>query len=71
MSGGTSLDDIQIIDVDAHISETTDLWSSRAPAALKDRLPRIEEHDRCVRHSGRRPPQGDSRRRGGGRAAWR
>ena len=45
MSEALSIDDIAIIDVDAHITETADLWSSRAPAALKDRLPRIEERD--------------------------
>ena len=37
------LDDIQIVDADAHISEPYDLWSSRAPAAWRDRLPRIQE----------------------------
>ena len=38
-----ALDDIQIIDVDAHISEPHDLWQSRAPAGLKDRLPKVVE----------------------------
>ena len=37
------LDDIQIVDADAHISEPYDLWSSRAPAAWRDRLPHIQE----------------------------
>jgi predicted TIM-barrel fold metal-dependent hydrolase len=45
MSAAQSLDEIQIIDVDAHITEPPDLWSSRAPAALKDRLPRVAEQD--------------------------
>ena len=45
MSESLSLDEIQIIDVDAHISEPADLWSSRAPAAYRDRLPRMEERD--------------------------
>ncbi|MCP4905866.1 MAG: amidohydrolase [bacterium] len=33
--------DLFVIDVDAHITEPHDLWSSRAPASLKDRLPRV------------------------------
>jgi hypothetical protein len=45
MSAAQTLDEIQIIDVDAHITEPPDLWSSRAPAALKDRLPRVAEQD--------------------------
>ncbi len=32
---------LSIIDVDAHISEPHDLWTSRAPAALRDRVPRV------------------------------
>jgi predicted TIM-barrel fold metal-dependent hydrolase len=32
---------LSIIDVDAHISEPHDLWTSRAPASLKDRVPRV------------------------------
>ncbi len=32
---------VSIIDVDAHISEPHDLWTSRAPAALRDRVPRV------------------------------
>ncbi|MAG30330.1 MAG: amidohydrolase [Deltaproteobacteria bacterium] len=35
--------DLAIIDVDAHITEPHDLWSSRAPASLKGRLPRVEQ----------------------------
>ncbi|HPG28609.1 MAG: amidohydrolase [Spirochaetaceae bacterium] len=34
---------LSIIDVDAHITEPHDLWSSRAPKTLKDRLPRVVE----------------------------
>ena len=45
MSETASFDGLQIIDVDAHISEPADLWSSRAPAAFKDRLPKMEERD--------------------------
>lgn len=45
MNSPLVLDDIKIIDVDAHISEPHDLWSSRAPASLKDRLPRVVDGD--------------------------
>ena len=45
MAAALTLDEIQLIDVDAHITEPHDLWSSRAPAALKDRLPHVETHD--------------------------
>jgi predicted TIM-barrel fold metal-dependent hydrolase len=31
-----------IIDVDTHVTETGDLWTSRAPASMRDRVPRIE-----------------------------
>ena len=34
-----------IIDVDTHVTETPDLWTSRAPASMRDRVPRIEEKD--------------------------
>jgi len=33
--------DTPIIDIDAHWTEPRDLWTSRAPAKLKDRVPRI------------------------------
>lgn len=33
--------DLSIIDVDAHITEPHDLWTSRAPASLRDRVPRV------------------------------
>lgn len=33
---------IKIIDADTHLSEPHDLWTSRAPAGLKDRVPRIK-----------------------------
>ncbi len=35
----------KVIDVDTHLVEPFDLWSSRAPAALRDRLPRVKVHD--------------------------
>ena len=33
--------DFPIIDADAHVQEPPDLWVSRAPAKLKDRVPRV------------------------------
>jgi uncharacterized protein len=33
------LEDIRIVDCDAHITEPPDLWVSRAPASLKDKVP--------------------------------
>lgn len=34
--------DIPIIDVDTHYNEPLDLWTSRAPDHLRDRVPRVE-----------------------------
>jgi predicted TIM-barrel fold metal-dependent hydrolase len=34
---------IKVIDTDAHWSEPADLWTSRAPAAYRDRVPQIKE----------------------------
>ena len=34
MAQATAIQDLAIIDVDAHISEPHDLWTSRAPAAM-------------------------------------
>jgi predicted TIM-barrel fold metal-dependent hydrolase len=31
-----------IIDADTHVTETPDLWTSRAPAAMRDRVPYVE-----------------------------
>ncbi|MBV8357435.1 MAG: amidohydrolase, partial [Deltaproteobacteria bacterium] len=31
-----------IIDADTHVTETPDLWTSRAPAQMRDRVPRVE-----------------------------
>jgi len=30
-----------IIDADTHVTETPDLWTSRAPASMRDRVPRV------------------------------
>ena len=35
----------KVIDVDTHLVEPFDLWSSRAPAAMRDRLPRVKVID--------------------------
>ncbi|MET0145998.1 MAG: amidohydrolase family protein [Ilumatobacteraceae bacterium] len=35
------LDGIKIIDCDTHWNETPDLWTSRAPASMKDRMPQL------------------------------
>ncbi len=32
----------KVIDVDTHLVEPHDLWSSRAPASMRDRLPRVK-----------------------------
>ena len=34
---------MKVIDVDTHLSEPEDLWTSRAPARFKDRVPQIGE----------------------------
>src|SRR6516164_9004417 len=31
-----------IIDADTHVTETPDLWTSRAPSQMRDRVPRVE-----------------------------
>ncbi len=43
MTQTSAIEDLAIIDVDAHISEPHDLWTSRAPAAYRDRVPRVGE----------------------------
>ena len=30
-----------IIDADTHVTETPDLWTSRAPASMRDRVPHV------------------------------
>lgn len=37
--------DVLVIDVDTHLTEPADLWSSRAPSHMADRLPRVERID--------------------------
>jgi predicted TIM-barrel fold metal-dependent hydrolase len=45
MTATASLDGLKVIDVDAHISEPHDLWTSRAPAAYRDRVPQVQQVD--------------------------
>jgi predicted TIM-barrel fold metal-dependent hydrolase len=37
------LGDLQIIDGDSHFAEPADLWTSRAPASMKDKMPQIKK----------------------------
>ncbi|SRR5579875_535053 len=37
--------DLRVIDCDTHLTPTEDFWTKRAPAAYKDRVPRVEEVD--------------------------
>jgi predicted TIM-barrel fold metal-dependent hydrolase len=41
----TIADEVRVIDADTHLTEAHDLWIKRAPAAYKDRVPRVEEVD--------------------------
>ena len=36
---------VKIVDADTHITEWHDLWTSRAPASLKDRVPQVKWKD--------------------------
>jgi uncharacterized protein len=36
---------IKIIDADTHLTEPWDLWTSRAPASLRDRVPQVKLHE--------------------------
>ena len=38
-------DGLRVIDADTHFTEPYDLWTSRAPAAYKDRVLHIEQRD--------------------------
>jgi predicted TIM-barrel fold metal-dependent hydrolase len=37
--------DVKVIDTDTHMTERHDLWTSRAPAKWRDRVPRVEKVD--------------------------
>jgi len=45
MSSHSPFGGVKVIDVDAHYSEPADLWTSRAPHNMKDRLPQIRVVD--------------------------
>jgi uncharacterized protein len=40
-----SFDHVKVIDADTHLTERHDLWTSRAPAAVKDRVPHVTQVD--------------------------
>jgi predicted TIM-barrel fold metal-dependent hydrolase len=40
-----ALDGLRVIDADTHLTEAHDLWTSRAPAKFKDRVPHVEQID--------------------------
>jgi len=42
-SGRDALAGIKVIDVDTHLTEPYDLWSARAPARWKDRVPQVKQ----------------------------
>ena len=39
------LDQVRVVDADTHFTEPHDLWTSRAPASLKDRVPHVTTVD--------------------------
>jgi predicted TIM-barrel fold metal-dependent hydrolase len=41
----SALNGLRVVDADTHITEPHDLWTSRAPAAYRDRVPRVTEVD--------------------------
>jgi len=44
-SGRDSIAGIKVIDVDTHLSEPYDLWTTRAPAKWKERVPQVKTVD--------------------------
>jgi uncharacterized protein len=36
---------VKVIDADTHLTEPHDLWTKRAPAALRERVPQVKMHD--------------------------
>jgi hypothetical protein len=39
------LDQVKVIDADTHMTEAHDLWTKRAPAAFRDRVPHVVQVD--------------------------
>jgi uncharacterized protein len=40
-----ALDGLRVIDADTHLTEAHDLWTKRAPAAYRDRVPQVKDVD--------------------------
>ncbi len=40
-----TLDDLRVIDTDTHLTEPHDLWTARAPAAYRERVPQVRDVD--------------------------
>jgi hypothetical protein len=47
-------EEFKVIDVDTHVTEPADTWTSRVPENWKDRVPHIERLERIFRASGLR-----------------
>ncbi|HYA68135.1 MAG TPA: amidohydrolase family protein [Acidimicrobiales bacterium] len=43
-----TLGQVRVIDADTHLTERHDLWTTRAPAAFKDRVPHVTQVDGCA-----------------------
>jgi uncharacterized protein len=43
-----TLDPVRVIDADTHLTERHDLWTKRAPAAFKARVPHVTQVDGCA-----------------------
>jgi predicted TIM-barrel fold metal-dependent hydrolase len=41
----TTAEQVKVIDADTHLTERHDLWTSRAPAGMKDRMPHVTQVD--------------------------
>jgi predicted TIM-barrel fold metal-dependent hydrolase len=41
----STLDGLKVVDADTHLTERHDLWTSRAPAGMQDRMPHVEQVD--------------------------
>ena len=44
-SSRLAFEDVRVVDADTHLTEAHDLWTSRAPAAYRDRVPHVEDLD--------------------------
>jgi hypothetical protein len=55
-----SIEGIKVLDVDTHLTEPGDLWSSRAPAKYVDLVPRViyREDEYVSQVLGWQPPDG-------------